>query len=366
MWWGKLSDMFLPDVAPYGLSPREKAKFLERQLGELLAHHRRQCPGYARLADDWSRRAGGDIRIEDYLFLPVSAFKEFELKSTDAEVATVKSSATTSGRSSNIYVDKPTKKRQSLSANKILADFVGGHQRPYLVFDLEETVRGTQSYSARGAAIMGLAHLATEFFFMMRREDGNLKLDKDAFSKAVETVGNGPFLAYGFTFVLYQAHTELAECGLPHKAANTDSILLHSGGWKKLTDMAVDKSTFNRHVAGPWSLDPSRVIDFYGTVEQVGVVYPDCSEGRKHVPYWADVVIRRSDTLEPAGENEIGLIQLISCLPLSAPNHSVLTEDLGRIVLADGCRCGRRGKAFLFEGRAPKSELRGCSDVAKY
>ena len=361
--------MLLPNVSPYSLPPEEKAEFLRRRLGELLAHHRGRCPGYARLVEDWQRHRDGDgthARVEDHPFLPVSAFKEFELKSTDAAVTAVKSSATTTGRSSNIYVDKPTRKRQSLSANKILADFVGSDQRPYLVFDLEETVRGTGSHSARGAAILGLAHLATEFHFVMREEDGELKLDEAAFVAAVEAVGDGPFLAYGFTFILYQAHAELARRGLPGRPAHPGSTLLHSGGWKKLTGLAVDKPTFNRHVAGPWSLAPSRVIDFYGTVEQVGVVYPDCSEGLKHVPYWADVVIRRADTLEPAAENETGLIQLVSCLPLSAPNHSVLTEDLGRIVLADGCGCGRRGKAFVFEGRAPKSELRGCSDVARY
>jgi hypothetical protein len=100
-------------------------------------------------------------------------------------------------------------------------------------------------------------------------------------------------------------------------------------------------------------------------VEQIGVPYPDCSEGLKHVPYWAEVLIRRHDSLRPTAVGETGLLQLLNCLPLSAPNHSVLTEDLGELVLLDGCKCGRRGKAFIFKGRAPRSELRGCSDVAR-
>jgi hypothetical protein len=106
-------------------------------------------------------------------------------------------------------------------------------------------------------------------------------------------------------------------------------------------------------------------VDFYGAVEQVGVPYPDCAAGVKHVPYWAEVVVRRSDTLEPAGPGETGLLQLINCLPLSAPNHSVLTEDLAELVSVDGCPCGRRGRAFVFKGRAPRAELRGCSDVPR-
>jgi hypothetical protein len=83
------------------------------------------------------------------------------------------------------------------------------------------------------------------------------------------------------------------------------------------------------------------------------------------VPYWAEIIVRRQDTLTPASVGETGLLQLLNCLPLSAPNHSVLTEDLGVIELLDGCQCGRRGKAFVFQGRAPRSELRGCSDVAR-
>ncbi|MFM8582438.1 MAG: hypothetical protein ACKOFW_13160, partial [Planctomycetaceae bacterium] len=159
-------------------------------------------------------------------------------------------------------------------------------------------------------------------------------------------------------------HRELSRFGrLP--ALHPDSLFLHSGGWKRLVDLAVDKPQFNQAVAGTWGLDPARVIDFYGTVEQVGLLYPDCPAGHKHVPYWADVLLRRPDTLAVAGAGETGLIELVSALPLAAPNHVVLTEDLGELVCEDGCPCGRRGRAFVFRGRAPKSEVRGCSDVAR-
>ena len=40
-----------------------------------------------------------------------------------------------------------------------------------------------------------------------------------------------------------------------------------------------------------------RVIDFYGMVENVGVIYPDCAEGNKHVPVFGDVIVR--DPLDP-------------------------------------------------------------------
>lgn len=357
--------MFLSGVGPFALPPEEKARYLERQLSELLVHHRAACEPYARVVETWERTRGiRPFAVDDYPFLPVTIFKEYTLRSTGEDVMSVRSSATTSGTASNILVDRATRKRQSLSANKVLADFIGPEPRPYLVFDVEATVRGSEAMSARGAAILSLAHLASEFLFVMREDAGSLVLDEQAMERALAHIGERPFISYGFTYLLYQAHRHLAAGGF-RRTAHPRSVLLHSGGWKRLLDQAVDKPTFNATVAGPWGLAADRVVDFYGSVEQVGVPYPDCSAGVKHVPYWADIVIRRGDTLEPAEVDEIGLMQLLNCLPLSAPNHSVLTEDLGALAALDGCACGRRGKAFVFRGRAPKSEVRGCSDVAR-
>jgi hypothetical protein len=357
--------MFLSDVGPFELPPKEKTAYLSGQLGELLAHHASHCPGYARLVDDWRDHHPRDEMLSDeYPYIPVTVFKEFDLRSTGEAVMSVNSSATTSNQSSKIFVDKATRKRQSLSANKILADFIGPQRRPYLVFDLESTVRGTQAMSARGAAIMSLAHMASEFHFVMREEEDQLRLDPQLLETALSAIGQQPFISYGFTYILYLVHQEMRELGLD-LASHPDSVFLHSGGWKRLINLAVDKPTFNRGIAQLWGLPPENVIDFYGTVEQVGIPYPDCSAGLKHVPYWAEVVIRGSDSLAPVETGQTGLIQLINCLPLSAPNHSVLTEDLGELCLEDGCDCGRRGRAFVFRGRAPRSEIRGCSDVAR-
>lgn len=359
-----LNKLFLPDTGPYALGPQEKSSFLSVRLAELLAYHEQRCAGYATLVADWRRASGGGLeRIADYPFIPVSLFKEFDLRSSQEELAVIRSSSTTSANAAKVYVDKESRKRQTRSANLILGDFVGLERRPYLVFDMEATVRGTQGFSARGAAIMALAHMASEFHFVMREAEQGPELSPELLREAMEKIGDRPFVAYGFTYLLYQAHQKLAEqAGL---RAHPDSVFLHSGGWKKLTEIAVDKPSFNRHVADCWGLPPDRVIDFYGMVEQIGIVYPDCPEGVKHVPYWAEVIVRCADTLQPAQPGEPGLIQLISCLPLAAPNHSVLSEDLGSIVYPDGCPCGRSGTAFTFQGRAPRSENRGCSDVVR-
>lgn len=357
--------MFLENVAPYGLDPSRKAEFLAAELGGLLEHHEKRCPPYSRLVEDWRRhRQGPILSAEDYPFVPASLFKEVELRSTEEPMMEVQSSATTSSAHSRIFIDKDTRKRQTISATKVWGDFIGSDRRPYLIFDTEDSARGSHAMSARGAAILSLVHYASEYHFVCREGNDGIEVDFEALARALDAVGDGPFIAYGFTYLLYSSHRQIASRGEPLRAAHPDSILLHSGGWKRLESIAVDKLVLGQTVASVWGLEPSRVIDFYGAAELVGIPFPDCPGGLKHVPYWSEVVIRRPDDFASCGVGEAGLLQLLSCLPLGGPNHSVLTEDLGELVFVDGCECGRRGRAFVFRGRAPRAELRGCSDVA--
>ena len=97
--------------------------------------------------------------------------------------------------------------------------------------------------------------------------------------------------------------------------------------------------------------------------EQIGVIYADCQEGNKHIPNFADIIIRDPFTLEPLGLNEVGLIQVLSALPNSYPGHSLLTEDKGKLVGIDDCQCKRKGKYFRFVSRVEKTEIRGCGDT---
>jgi phenylacetate-coenzyme A ligase PaaK-like adenylate-forming protein len=141
--------------------------------------------------------------------------------------------------------------------------------------------------------------------------------------------------------------------------------ILHSGGWKLLQEEAVDKESFNEGVARVFGCSAERVIDFYGMVENVGVIYPDCPEGNKHVPAFADVLVRNPLSLDPVHEREQGIVQVCSVLPTSFPGNLLLTEDVAEIVAYDGCRCGRRGTCFRFVGRVAKAELRGCGNFER-
>jgi phenylacetate-coenzyme A ligase PaaK-like adenylate-forming protein len=359
---------FLENVAPFELPQAEKEKLLVKDLNRLVEHHRQGCPPYGRFL-----KGSGVIppfeAVKDLPYLPVGVFKNHKLQSvSDEDVVKIFHSSSTTGSSpAAIAADQNTMVFQAESAQSIFSDFIGCGLRPYLIFDIPASVRGRESMTARGAAIMGLMGFASKFFFVMKEEGDRLVVDVPALEQALEHVtekSEGKFIAYGFTYILYLAHEYLKEKGFSPPKLSAECRLLHSGGWKKLTSVSVDKETFNENVASVWGLEPTSVIDFYGLTEQMGVIYPDCSEGNKHTPYWADVIIRDPDTLQPLGLGEgVGMIQLLSTLAWGAPNHSVITDDLGEVVRLDDCPCGRKGVAFRFRGRAAKAEVRGCGDI---
>jgi phenylacetate-coenzyme A ligase PaaK-like adenylate-forming protein len=139
--------------------------------------------------------------------------------------------------------------------------------------------------------------------------------------------------------------------------------VLHSGGWKRLQDQAVEKAMFDDQLARIVGCSADHIVDFYGMAESVGIIFPDCSEGNKHAPAFGDVIVRDPLTLAPVAEGEHGIVQVCSVLPTSFPGNLLLTEDLAQVIAYDGCACGRRGVSFRFIGRIPKAEVRGCGNI---
>ena len=139
-------------------------------------------------------------------------------------------------------------------------------------------------------------------------------------------------------------------------------IVLHSGGWKKLSDQAVSHDVFSRQLKD--SLGSNTVVhNFYGMVEQTGSIYMACEYGHLHVPVYADIRIRDPQTFEILPKGEAGLIETRSLLARSYPGHALLTQDLGCIDGEDDCPCGRLGKYFSVIGRQTKAVIKGCSDT---
>jgi phenylacetate-coenzyme A ligase PaaK-like adenylate-forming protein len=353
-------------IPPYGLPPEERQAALLALLKDELQYASSRNPEYQNYIEHWPVDTRSAQRISDLPYLPVGLLKAqppLSLVEPEEVKRILTSSSTTGQMPSRIALDLPTARRMTKGVVAIAQDFIGSSRRPYLVVDVPGSTRGGPELGARGAAIQGLQPFASEVTYCLELDqDGDLTLDRDKLRHFAESQGPSPVLVYGFTYILwkYLIKPLIAE-NISVEMPNVH--ILHSGGWKLLLEEAVDKKSFNNGVARVFGCCADRVIDFYGMVENVGVIYPDCSEGNKHVPAFADILVRNPLTLEQVSEREQGIVQVCSVLPTSFPGNLLLTEDIAEIVSYDGCRCGRRGTCFRFVGRVAKAELRGCGNI---
>ncbi len=341
----------------YGLTQADKDARLTRALTELTRHHRAHCPAYRRITDVLG---GGDrsyARIADVPWLPVGLFKSHKLASVpdDEITTTLASSGTTGQRPSRIHLDRHAAARQSRALARIMSDLLGPRRLPMIIVDSRAVLDDRTAFSARGAGVLGMMTFGSQPLFALDRE---LNLDLPAVEQFLVRHGGGPFLIFGFTYMVWRYfYQPLITRGLDLSRG----VLVHSGGWKKLVEQSVDNPTFKARLAAATGL--ARIHNFYGMVEQIGSVFVEGEDGLLYPPAFADVVIRDPMTFEELPTGQAGVVQTVSALPTSYPGHSLLTEDLGVVVQVDGGVGGRLGKAIRIIGRAPRAELRGCSDT---
>jgi hypothetical protein len=356
----------LLSMPPYALPPEERQACLLEVLKDELDYACQRHAGYKNYIQEWPRDYRSATRVADLPFLPVRILKAnppLSFVNHDEVKRTLTSSATTSQMPSRVVLDSPTARRMTKGIVSIVRDFIGPARRPYLVVDTAGFLGGGGDLGARGAAIQGLQPFASETTHCLSPSaQGDLILDRDRLKQFAKDRQGTEVLVYGFTFILWNHLVKpLAAEGVCLNLPNV--WILHSGGWKRLQDQAVEKTVFNEQLARVFGCSPDRIVDFYGMVESVGVIYPDCSAGNKHGPVFGDVIVRNPLTLEPVVAGEHGIVQVCSILPTSFPGHLLLTEDMAKVLAYDGCPCGRRGISFRFAGRVPKAELRGCGNI---
>jgi len=346
----------LLDLPIYGLTQQEKARTLLPELANLTRRHRAACPMYARMLDALGTSDEFDS-FEDIPFLPVSLFKTHRLLSVpEEEIFKVLTSSGTTGQSvSRVFLDKETANLQTRALVQIMSSLLGPARLPMIVVDTASVLRDRNVFSARAAGVKGMMTFGRAHFFALTED---MSLDIDGLKKFLAVHANQRILLFGFTFMVWKHFVPALEAaGL----RLNDAILIHSGGWKKLTDEAVDNVTFKQRIMEMTGIRTVR--DFYGMAEQVGSVFVEGDDGFLHPPSFADIIIRDPVSLAPLPPGQVGVAQVISVLPRSYPGHSLLTEDLAVVHSVDGNGTAFRGKAFSVLGRVPKSELRGCSDI---
>ncbi|PYT12993.1 MAG: acyl-protein synthetase [Acidobacteria bacterium] len=347
----------LLDSKQFSLRQSEKESLLLPALNSLTRHHSQRCPEYQRILSVMHPGFSEANCLSEVPSMPISMFKTHRLRSIpEGEIfKTLTSSGTTGQQVSQVVLDRETARRQTAGLARIMSHVLGPQRLPMIVVESRSFLRNRTRFSARAAGVLGMMNFGRHHFFCL---DDSMNLDEAGLSGFLAAHRPGPFLIFGFTFMVWQ------HLFLPCAGAGIDlseGILVHSGGWKKLQDIAVTNEEFRRQFATRTGL--TRIYNFYGTVEQVGSVFIEGDDGYLYCPNFADVVIRDPVTWDEAPVGKTGVIQILSALPLSYPGHSILTEDLGVLRGVDDGRCGRMGKYFTVIGRVPKAELRGCSDT---
>lgn len=349
-------------IKPYELSQNEKSTILNQRLLELTKHHLEHCEYYRRMMNAVDFNVKNVISYLDIPFLPVRLFKELDLKSVDDNVIikTMTSSGTSGQAVSRIYLDQTTSFNQQKVLVKIVSDFTGSSRMPMIIIDSPSVVKNRAMFSARGAGILGFSIFGTKKIYAL---DEDMKLDVNGLREFLRKHSKERILLFGFTFMIWQYFykelTRLKEKGIEFDLSS--GILIHGGGWKKLTSEAVGHQEFHSRLEDVCGL--MDIHDYYGMVEQTGCIYMECEYGHLHASIFSDVIPRRAVDFRPCDIGEKGILQVVSTIPESYPGHSLLTEDEGMIEGIDDCPCGRKGKYFKITGRLKNAEIRGCSDT---
>lgn len=334
----------------------QDSKFLN-EINKLSSLHYLQSSSYKRVVDSLFSGKPTVSFLYDVPFLPVTLFKDFELKSiSDDDVYKVLLSSGTQGKQSKIFLNRENSRNQSHALHQLFKDKFGQSRIPMIIFDTESQISSKQSANARKAAVIGFSAFASKRYFVLNED---LSLKRDYLEELSKNYMDQPVLLFGFTYLIWKA--------LSHEIQKGGSIkfsmgkLLHGGGWKKLENLGLNNAQFKATMCE--ILGIREVFNYYGMAEQAGSIYFECSAGFFHTTEFGGIIVRDMITLEVLKPGQQGVLQVLSTLPTSYPGHSILTQDIGILHGIDDCVCGQTGRYFTVDGRLPRSEVRGCSDV---
>jgi len=346
------------DIPPFSLGKQEKNMLYVEVLYELTKHHYANCAQYRKILDVLGYNPSSKHNIKNIPPIPVRLFKDYDLLSVKKSqiIKTMTSSGTTGQSVSKIFLDRITSTNQTKVLAKIVSSFTGSKRLPMLIIDTKSVLKNRNIFSARGVGILGFSMFGFDITYAL---DEDMQLNYDLVKTFCKQHKDENILVYGFTSIIWKYfYQKLAE--MKNRISLENGILIHGGGWKKLSEKKVDSNTFKQMLEKVCGI--MKVYNYYGMVEQTGSIFMECESGYLHSSIFSDVTILRND-FSTCDINEKGLVQLSSLLPYSYPGHVILSEDIGEIIGEDDCSCGRFGKYFKIHGRVMNAEIRGCSDT---
>ena len=348
----------LKNLGPFSLNIEDKKIFFFDEIKKLTKYHYLKSSEYKKIIDFTNKNLFFN-KIEDIPFLPIKLFKEYELLSVPKHkiLKTLSSSGTTGQKKSKIFLDSDNAISQQHTLSKILRSVIGNKRLPMLIIDKNPNKISKSKISAKSAAINGFSIFGRNHTYMLNDME---EIDYLTLNNFLEKYSDNDFLIFGFTSIVYEnLFSKIKSVKLKKDFRN--GILIHGGGWKKMENIKVSSLEYKKRLLAKLNL--KKIYNYYGLVEQTGSIFLECKFCNCLVTSNFSEVLIRDKYLNIVKNGQKGFIQVLSLLPSSYPGHSILTEDLGEIILDDKCGCSKYSTRFKVHGRLPQSEIRGCSNV---
>ena len=345
------------DIINYNIKFKEKI-FLSHQKF-LTKFHYERCYEYKKILNSKSIKISKIKKLEEIPYLPTKIFKDYSLKSIQNNqiVRIMNSSGTSNNNLSKIILDKDTSINQIKVLSKIVKSVIGDSRLPTIIIDTKKFIADKNKFSARIAGILGFSNFSKDTLFALNE---NMKLDFNNILKFLKKYKNQKILIFGFTYLVYENFLQYLIKN-KKKIDLSKAIMIHGGGWKKLTNLNISNKEFKLQLRKITKINT--IYNYYGMIEQTGSIFIECNKGNFHASLFNDIIIRNHNNFKVNKTGEKGIIQIFSLIPKSYPGHSILTEDEGIILGEGNCGCGNKSKYFNVLGRIENSEIRGCSDV---
>lgn len=304
--------------------------------------------------------------IEKIPFVFVNGFKERDLTTLSEKdiVLELKSSGTT-GQRSRIQLDKDSLLRVKRMAYKTF-DALGlvdlDNVYDYICFTYDPEVAGDVGTAWTDKLLTSFTKPGGEIFYAFKwdetKKDFVFDIEGTLLKLKEYEEKKSRVRLIGFPAFALKLTEEYRKRFSSYPKLLPDSFVITGGGWKTLSNEAVDKKTYRKILADNLNIPVDNIRDLFGMVEH-GVAYVDCKLGNFHVPLYGKVISRDPVSLKNLGYDNKGLLQFMTPYLTSYPSFSILSSDWG--VIREGCRCGLKGPVIEISGRAGVVKLKGCA-----
>ncbi len=357
----------LLESAPFEIGAKASALFTGAMRAAMKSQlrHSKFLKAFYRMEKYSPDMLRGETDIFNIPFISVAAFKERELTTLPKNrIALELSSSGTTGQKSRMLLDRDSLIRVRRMAWKVfeglgLTDL--NHKLNYICFTYDPAVAkdlGTAWTDKLLTDLTGKGEIFYAFKWDKKKKDFYFDIEGSvAALKKFEELGQRTRILGFPAFALKLAEEFKKKYGR-YVRLSKDSTVITGGGWKTLSDEAIDKKVYRKILADNLSIPVENVRDLFGMVEH-GVPYVDCKFGNFHIPNYGRVIVRDPATLKPLGYGKSGLLQFITPYLTSYPSISILSTDFGRI--EKKCSCGIKGPVLFIGGRAGVKKLKGCA-----